>query len=185
MYIFSKPFYKKWWFWLIIAFVILASIPSVEKNDNTNNAAETAEPSAETSTAADNPASPAEKKTKLTKDDYKAQCAAIPYNDIARNPDDYTGQKAMFKGQVVQVQEGFWGNDVVLRINVSQNEYGFWDDTIYVDYQKKKDNESRILEEDIVTVYGEIKGIKTYTAILGNQITIPHIKAKYIEISQG
>ena len=57
-----------------------------------------------------------------------------------------------------------------------------WDDTIYDDYKRKDDNESRVLDDDIVTVYGEIKGIKDYRAVLGNQISIPHIEAAYIDI---
>lgn len=116
----------------------------------------------------------------LTEDEYKAQCAAIPYKDIARNPADYTGQKAFFKGKVAQVQE--IGKNVVIRINVTQGSYGIWDDTVYIDYTRKSDTESRILDEDIITAYGEIKGIKKYIAILGNQIAIPHLQAEYIAV---
>lgn len=116
----------------------------------------------------------------LSEDEYKAQCSAISYNDIARNPNNYVGQKTNFKGNVIQVQEN--GKNVVLRINTKQDQYGWWEDTIYVDYTRKDDNESRVLEDDIVTVYGEIKGIKNYIAVFGNQISIPHIKAEYIDI---
>ena len=90
-------------------------------------------------------------------------------------------QKATFKGKVIQVQES--GKRVVLRVNVTQGEYGLWEDTIYVDYQRKTDTESRVLEEDIITLYGEIKGIKDYTAVFGNQISIPHLIAEYIDIN--
>lgn len=116
----------------------------------------------------------------LTEDEYKAQCAAIPYKDIARNPTDYKGQKAFFKGKVAQVQEN--GKNVIIRIDVTQGSYGIWDDTVYIDYTRKNETESRILDEDIITAYGEILGIKKYTAVLGNQIAIPHLKAEYIVI---
>ena len=41
-----------------------------------------------------------------------------------------------------------------------------------------------IIEDVIVEhpLYGEIKGIKDYRAVLGNQISIPHIEAAYIDI---
>lgn len=58
------------------------------------------------------------------------------------------------------------------------------EDTCYIDYERKDANESRILENDIVTFYGRVKGIKNYTAVLGNQISIPHIIAEYIDINQ-
>ena len=161
----KKPLFKKWWFWLII--VICVAGISVSNNDNkTNDVSDKTVVSDE--------------ELVLSEDEYKAQCVSVPYNDIARNPNNYKGQKAVFKGQVIQVQES--GKNVVLRINTTQGQYGLWDDTIYVDYKRKDDNESRVLDDDIVTVYGEIKGIKDYRAVLGNQISIPHIEAAYIDI---
>lgn len=121
------------------------------------------------------------KDNEVSIDEYKSSCKVIPYIDIARNPNNYVGNKVTFTGKVVQVQES--GKRVVLRVNVTKDEYGFWEDTIYIDYRRKTDNESRVLEEDIITIYGEVKGLKNYTAVLGNQISIPHIIAEYIEIN--
>lgn len=161
----KKPLFKKWWFWLIIA--LFVGYISVSNNDSITN-----KPIDKTTSS--------NEEVILSEDEFKAQCGVVAYNEIARNPNDYIGQKAYFKGKVVQAQEN--GKKVVLRINTTQGQYGLWDDTIYVDYNRKDDNESRILEDDIVTVYGEIKGIKAYQAVLGNQISIPHIKAEYIDI---
>lgn len=91
------------------------------------------------------------------------------------------GKKAVFNGKVIQVQES--GKRVTLRVDVTEGEYGIWSDTVYVDYRRKDDNESRVLEEDMITIYGEIEGIKHYTAIFGNQVSIPHLEAEYIEIN--
>ena len=115
-----------------------------------------------------------------TEEEYKAECIYVSYEDIARNPDNYKGTFAVFSGQVAQVQES--GNNVVIRLNVTRGYYGIWEDTVYIEYTKAQ-NESRILEEDIITVYGQLNGIKTYTAVLGNSISIPYLKAKYIEIN--
>lgn len=162
----SQPFYHKWWFW----FFVLIMVISVSSS-NTNDVSTTTNGSSETST----------EQVVISKDEYIASCSAILYKDIARNPNNYIGQKATFKGKVIQVQES--GKRVVLRVNVTQGEYGLWEDTIYVDYQRKTDTESRVLEEDIITLYGEIKGIKDYTAVFGNQISIPHLIAEYIDIN--
>lgn len=162
----TKPFYCKWWFWVIIIIFAIGAA-TTDKDSNTSSTS--------------NKANPAVEEIVITEDEYKSQCSSISYNDIARNPNDYIGKMATFRGKVIQVQEN--GKNVVLRINVTQGQYGLWEDTIYVDYQRKNDNESRVLEDDIVTIYGEIKGIKSYKAVLGNQISIPHIKAEYIDIN--
>lgn len=112
---------------------------------------------------------------------YKKQCTAYKYKTIARNPNDYKGMPAKFTGQVTQIEES-WGSDVI-RLNVTKDEYGIWSDTIYIDYTPKSENESRILENDIITVYGELDGIKTYTTVLGSDVSIPYLKAQYVDIS--
>lgn len=160
----KKPLFKKWWFWGGIVLLVISI--SLSGNDSSTNKSEKAAVKNE--------------EIVLSEDEYKAQCSTVSYEDIARNPNNYIGQKAYFKGKVVQVQE--IGKSVVLRINTKQGQYGLWDDTVYVDYKRKDDKESRVLEEDIVTVYGEIKGIKKYMAVLGNQVSIPHLKAEYIDI---
>lgn len=161
-----KKFRFGWLLWSIAAIILVSAILAVGKSTSYN-----------TNTISINTA----EEDVISEDEYKALCSTIPYGDIARNPNDYIGQKTVYKGKVIQVQES--GNDVVLRINVTQGDYGLWDDTIYVDYHKKSDGESRILEDDIVTIYGGFKGIKSYTAVLGNQIAIPHIEAEYIDMN--
>ena len=121
------------------------------------------------------------------KNEFIAGCQVLTYEEIARNPDNYYGTKAAFTGEVVQVQEGILKN-VVLRVNVTKQEYQYidtvtWKDTIYVEY-KYKDGESKILDDDIVTIYGTLKGSKTYTTVLGASVTIPRLDAKYIILNQ-
>lgn len=158
-----------WWIIGILVIIVIFALKSSYGNTNT---------------ATDNTnerSSDVIEQVEILEDEYKAQCSSIPYSDIARNPNDYIGQKTVYTGKVIQVQEN--GRNVVLRFNVTQGDYGLWDDTIYVNYYTKSDNESRILEDDIVTVYGEFIGIKTYVAVLGNSVSIPHIKAEYIDVN--
>ena len=163
----SKPFYNRWWFWVIAVFFIIFMY------------AQTMQPVPNRAPAKSNAVTEV---PKISEDDYKASCEKLSYKDISRNPNNYVGKNAVITGQVDQVQED--GNDIILRVNVTKGSYGLWDDAYYIDYRRKNSNESRILENDIVTVYGTIKGIKSYTAVLGNQISIPHIVAEYIDIQQ-
>lgn len=110
------------------------------------------------------------KSPELTREEYIAQCEDLSYSGISRNPDEYKGRKAVISGTVVQVQEGLL-DSVTLRV---QTEYGIW----YVTYTRPE-GESRILENDRITCYGECRGVQTYTALLGNQVTIPSMQMKY------
>lgn len=156
----TQPCYHKFWFWIIaLLMVIIIFTPS---DESYNSESENKEPV-------------------ISETEYKAICSSVSYEDIARKPNEYMGETVVFSGKVIQVLEE--GKDVMLRVNVTEGEFGIWDDTIYVEYRRKSDNESRILEDDIVTLYGEIQGIKNYTAILGNQVSVPHLKAEYIELN--
>ncbi len=107
--------------------------------------------------------------------DYIQTCETVSYTDIERNPDNYKGKNVKVQGEVIQVYEG-WFNSVTLRI---ESEEGIW----YVTY-KRSENESRILENDIITAYGECTGVETYKALLGNSITIPSMTMEYYELSE-
>lgn len=113
---------------------------------------------------------------------YKESCEDIAYDDIARNPDDYTGRNIHFYGKVIQVQES--GNDVMLRVSTRDSGYGNWyEDVVLVAYTRQ-DGESRILEDDFVDIYGICAGTTTYQSVLGGDITIPSMSAQYIDIEE-
>ena len=103
------------------------------------------------------------------KSEYKKLCKTYSYKEVARNPYKYDGEYAKFTGKVIQVQ----GDMLLVNISSSNN--------IYVIYYQKY-NEPRILENDRVTVYGELDGEKTYTTVRGNAVTIPKIKAEYVDV---
>ena len=72
---------------------------------------------------------------------------------------------------------------VSLRVNIT--EYGtystYYKDTIYVTYIPE-DGEDKILEDDIITIWGTSEGDYSYTSVMGSTITLPHIYAEYLEI---
>ena len=104
------------------------------------------------------------------KDSYISQCETIAYSDVERNPDTYKGKLIKVTGEVIQVSEG-WFDSVTMRISSNNN---IW----YVTYFRK-DGESRILEGDNITCYGECNGVTSYTSVVGSQVTIPSMEMKY------
>ncbi len=111
-----------------------------------------------------------------TIDQIKALAKNVLYNELARNTEDYVGDIIYYRGQVIQVQE-VRDRRVVLRVNVTEGSYGIWKDTVWVNYEGP-----RVLEDDIVHIWGKVKGRRTYIAVLGNQVTIPEIDAVVLEI---
>lgn len=170
----KKPVTRKWWFWLIIIVVVFVFFIAVSgSNDDDSKTTEKTE--AEITQE--------QKTDEITTEDpnYRENCVSIAYKDIARMPDNYEDLNVYFSGQVVQVMDDGSSNNCVYRINVTAGEYGTWEDTVYVTY-KLPEGSPRILEDDIVNFYGVCKGVYTYTAVLGNDITIPYVDAKYIDI---
>lgn len=118
--------------------------------------------------------------TTIDEASFKASCQNIAYEELARNGDNYIGTPITFRGQIIQVMEG--DGFTAYRINVTQDSYGFWDDTMYVEYTVKE-GESRFLEDDIVTVYGTCMGLYTYETVMGANVTIPSAIAEFMELS--
>jgi hypothetical protein len=82
-----------------------------------------------------------------------------------------------YQGKVIQVQENWREDSYTLRVDVTQSEYGYWSDTVWLDYQGK-----RLLEDDIISIVARVEGLKTYSSIFGQSITIPHLKAVAVEL---
>ena len=110
----------------------------------------------------------AEAKKKAEAEERKGYDTGITFDQIARNPDDYEGEKVKFTGKVIQVMEG--DGETQIRIAVNDNYdtvvYGAFDSSIV---------KSRILEDDMVTVRGLSTGLLTYESSMGGNITIPSI----------
>lgn len=148
----KKPFYKKWWFWAIVVLGVIIIVGS-----NGSNPSDLID---------------------LPEDEYKAQCQVYTYDEIARHPEQYEKKLAKFTGKVVQVIRD--GNNLQLRVNVTMKYGSYYEDTMYVYYTVSNNN--NILEDDIITMYGELRGIKTYETVLGAEMSIPLIYVKYVDV---
>lgn len=195
----GKKKLKKWHIVLIIigALLVIGAAANATKQGgtqtSTTNATSSSQVTKETQSSADNSSKMESKKESKTekptesKEKYIESCKEYGYKDISRKPNNYKGKRAKFEGQVVQVQESY--GTVVLRVNVTKEENEFaeggylYSDTIYVEYKYKDDNEDKILEDDIVTLYGTLNGTKTYTSIVNSDVTVPYLKAEYVEIN--
>lgn len=158
------------------------------KNNTTENKT-TSSTSASTSTAKKSTSSTSSSKSTKNKttvknkpstSSYTTTYRTYSYKDIARNPSRYVDKKMKFTGKVMQVSQGLFGG-VTLLVNVTRGEYGFYEDSVYCTYTYKA-GESKVLEDDIVTVYGTCKGDTTYLSVLGAAITVPKLEVDRISI---
>lgn len=113
---------------------------------------------------------------------YKKGCKNYSYKDVLRNPDEYEGKNAYWFGEIVQVIDKR-DNYSTFRINVNCESYHYLDgyicsDTIFVAYTGDKS----FIEDDMVKMWGTMKGTYTGTTVLGASVTIPMFVAEYIEL---
>lgn len=98
----------------------------------------------------------------------------ITYEQIARTPDEFESKKLQFTGKVLQVMED--DDDTQVRLAVD----GDYKNVILVDITKDLLNNSRVLEDDLLTVSGISKGTTSYKSTGSGKITIPAMSAKIV-----
>lgn len=115
-----------------------------------------------------------EKKKASEEKEKKGYDTGITYKQLARTPDDYEGEKIKFNGKVIQVMEG----DGVVQIRLAVG--GDYDNIMLCEYLSST-VDSRVLEDDYITVYGSSTGLITYTSTMGGEITIPSMLVMKID----
>ena len=101
------------------------------------------------------------------------------YNTIARDAENYKDTKVKFRGKVLQ--EGSFGIDGMnyIRLAVDSN----YDTVLFVTYTTDQVT-GRILEDDILTIYGTVVGDYSYETVMGATITLPWVLSQIIDTSE-
>lgn len=125
----------------------------------------------------------AKKKAEQEEQEFKESCKKYSFEELARNPDKIEGTNVKITGEVIQAL--YESDSVDLRINITkEGTYTtYYTDTVYVVYYPE-DGEDKILEDDIITVYGTAQGDYSYTSTIGAKITLPLIYGKYVTINK-
>ena len=195
----GKPFYKKWWFWLIIAIVVIigatgnsesnshspsgdsekseieqrASIAE-EKRLKSLEQAETERVAKEAEEKAQAAKAAAEKAAQEAADRDPNSYQALPYEEMARNGNNHKGEKLQITGTVIQVTDSAEGG-ATLRVATN----GKYDDVYLVQISKNEWQSHRLLKDDVITFYGYVYGLYSYKSVMGGQITVPALIVKF------
>ena len=200
----KKPIYKKWWFWLIVAIVVFAGIGG-NSNSKTETKKETKiETSAEIANESSADEAEKEKEAKEKADKQAQEAAlkaanekaaqeaaakaaaekaaqdaadkdpntyqALPYDEMARNGDNHKGEKLQINGKVIQVMDSDEGY-ATLRVATRDG----YEDVYLVQIPADQWKSHRLLEDDVITFYGEVYGLYSYSSTMGGKITVPAI----------
>lgn len=112
-------------------------------------------------------------------EEKKGYNTGITFDNLSRNPDDYEGKKVLFTGEVLQVFE--LANEIQIRLATKANSWGGYIDSVVYIYFDSSLISSRILEGDVITVYGVARGLHSYTTVMGASVTLPLIEVEKIE----
>lgn len=111
----------------------------------------------------------------LTAAQLKKAATTIPFDELARNTERYVGRLMDASGTVIQVLEN--GGSAQLRVNLDDD----YDRTVFVVYPGYAN--ARVLEGDKVHMIANVDGRITYESVLGGEITLPSLTAKWLEVT--
>jgi hypothetical protein len=110
-----------------------------------------------------------------TKGRFIANASTISYKQLKKDPDRYEGRRVKYTGQILQIQEdGDFGGFMLLSVTHEFDD--FWTDNIWVNYSRS----IRSAEDDVLTIYGVVKGAKSYDTQIGGETYVPEVDARYI-----
>lgn len=99
----------------------------------------------------------------------------LSFDDLARFPDLNKGKPVQIEGKVLQVVE-----QDLFRIEITQTTFG-WTNAVAVEV-KGLPLKYRILENDHVLILGYASGLRTFTGLLNQPVTIPLINARSVTL---
>ena len=168
----KPPIYKRWWFILIIVIVVLSVIGgSGSSSGDSSNSKATSTKTSGASTASSIVQAVSE--PEISEDDYKDECRSIGCKELCR----YTDQDSQI------IETNFSGTEKAWRTYTDNSGYGFYADDEYYMLDKRGDDAVKILDDDIIVVYGEFTGLEKITrALTSTTDELPRIEVKYADL---
>ena len=177
----KPPIYKRWWFIAIIVLIVLSAIGGSGSSSDGSASSSKSTSKASASTAS----SVASVVPEISEDDYKAECQTVDYKELCRYPEKYEGTKIVVKVKVSQIIDAnFSGSEKAWRTYTDNSGYGFYADDEYYMLDKRGGDAVKILDDDIITVYGEFTGLEKITrALTSTTDELPRIEVKYADLA--
>lgn len=119
-----------------------------------------------------------------SEDEFKASCKDIGYKKLLRTPEDYIGQRIVLTAEVQQIIDGGMFDDrKYYRIETDNDGSGYYYDDEYCMYDMCVNDDMKILEGDVLKIYGEFAGLETMKRVItGSKDEVPTVNVYYIEL---
>ena len=116
----------------------------------------------------------------LSKSEYIERCKEINYKELFRYSESYESEKIKIVGRVSQILTE--GGYTVYKVSTLE-EYGLYYEDDFCVFDNREDDGIRILEGDIIEVYGVYDGLTTWEyAISKTEVEVPTMYAVYIDL---
>ena len=178
----KPPIYKRWWFIAIIVLIVLSAIGgSGSSSDSSASSSK-----ATSKESASNASSVASVVPEISEYDYKAECQTVDYKELCRYPEKYEGTKIVVKVKVSQIIDAnFSGSEKAWRTYTDNSGYGFYADDEYYMLDKRGGDAVKILDDDIINVYGEFTGLEKITrALTSTTDELPRIEVRFADLAE-
>lgn len=116
-----------------------------------------------------------------TEEEYKASCQEYNYKDVLRNPDDYIGKRVKVTVKISTVHSASLLNDKYY-FAWSNDEYDLWYGHRYGIFDRREAEDPKLLEDDVITVYGEIAETRETQSFIVNSEELFCIDMKYVDL---
>lgn len=118
-----------------------------------------------------------------TAEDFKASCEKIGYKELCRYPDEHRGDRIVLTVKVSQILDtGAFSTGTAWSAYDDESGYGWYNSNQYYLIDSRDDDDMRILEDDVITVYGTFSGIEEVVTVLGVKNRLPRIIVEYLEL---
>lgn len=98
------------------------------------------------------------------------------YDSLFKGIEQYQGKVVHITGQVLQAQSD--GSRYILRVATIPTVFGMYSDGVYwVNYDG---SQGRVRDTDLVDLYGEVIGLRSYETVLGSFMTIPELRSLHL-----
>lgn len=155
------------------------TVTATEEQTETTTESITEDTTTETSSATES-TTKAPKTTKQIKKEYIDKCKIYDYKKIKRNESKYYGKKMAVRVRISQVLE----DSGTTWYRAYQIIDGDWDiSKEYTIIDDRSSQTPKILEDDVISVYGEYTGLNKVTRALGETTDeVPAINMKYMKL---
>ena len=120
----------------------------------------------------------------LSEDEYKAKCVEVDYKDLCRYPEKYSHKRIKVKAKIQQVMDAsLFNSSKTYRVQTDTSGYGWYLDDEYFVTDKRTSGTVKLLEDDVIVIYGEFSGMENVTrALTWTTDEVPGIQMKYAEL---